>query len=878
MPTRPVPAGSTHLSRLSAIIRRDYLLAIAIAAIAVVLLVLGNQVAHQLAALRAAQQDNAQWNLAQLDVELLALDTAAQRANTPGTGKLVELRRRFDVYYSRVNTIRRMSIFTEGLVQKESNESLAFIRSTLEELTPLMDGPDEQLQARIGRLTAAVDLMRPLARQIGIDGVRIYAAQSDENREAFARLLEWTAMVNSALILALGTLLLFLVRQIRISRRRTQEVEAISNRNASTINAALDAIVAVDMDGTIVEFNPAATKIFGFSRNAAVGEKLDELIVPDRYRERHRRGMERYKKTGQKHVIDAGRVEMHALRADRSEFPIELSLGVTPTENGELIIAFLRDISQRVEQEKELRAARDEALEASKAKSQFLAIMSHEMRTPLNGIMAVLDLLSATKLARKQKLFVNTATTSAEILKQHVDDVLDLTRIQAGKLEFFPRAFNLVELLEEVENINLATAAARGNTITLTNDMPQPYFIGDRKRIHQVLTNLVSNAIKFTENGRIAIAAQFKQVSTDVVTIEFSVRDTGIGIAPEQYTRIFEDFVTLDGSYQRNAAGAGLGLPICKNIVEAMDGEIGVVSEPDAGSTFWFRIPLKAAFGAEVAAHAKVRREKANSVGKELKVLVVEDNPTNRFVAGELLRTANCDVALASDGQEGVKLATEKKYDLIFMDLSMPNMNGWDAAKMIRSHSGSLSRNSPIYALTAHALPEELKALHDAGMQGCILKPLRARALEDVLNSLRNVRRYARTVISERPHTPSSVSWAVVNELKAALGDLKFQERLEYFLREIEEGILQLKLMAKTSSVGEIAYLAHKLSGSAAVFGAESLKSQLTELEQAARARQTKLVVESVKQAHLAADATSREFAAFNVLSSVLVVETTDSS
>lgn len=854
--------GQTFLARLSRFIWRDYLFAILIAAIVIVLLFLGQQVAERMEALRSAPQDNAQWNLAQLDVELLALETATLRATDRTASSLAELRRRFNVYYSRVNTIRRMPLFSDALVQQESIDSLAKIRATLDSLVPLIDGPDPALQEQLPQVSAAIERMRPLGRQIGLDGVRIYATQSDANRNEFANLLGRFAVVNGFLLLALGTVLLFLVRQIRISRRRTSELEVISDRNASTVNSALDAIIAVDMNGHIVDFNPAATRIFGYSRNVAVGSKLDELIVPERYRERHRQGMERYLSTGQKHLIDAGRVEMSALRSDGTEFPVEFSLGVTHAQAGQLFIAFLRDISPRVEQDMQLRAARDEALEAAKAKSQFLAIMSHEMRTPLNGVMAVLDLLGATRLDTKQKTYVKTAATSAEILKQHVDDVLDLTRMQAGKLEFFPRAFNLVELLEEVENINLAVAAARGNRLTLTVDMPQPYFVGDRKRIHQVLTNLVGNAIKFTENGRVELSARFKEVQADVVTIEFAVSDTGVGIAADQQIRIFEEFFTLDASYQRSAAGAGLGLPICKNIVVAMDGEIGVKSQPGEGSTFWFRLPLKAAFANEPALTNPRKRKPGKTAGKRLKVLVVEDNETNRFVAGEMLRAAQCDVTLASDGQDGARLATNEKFDVIFMDLSMPNLNGWDAARLIRSRPDGKSFVTPIYALTAHALPEEQRALREVGMAGCILKPLRSHALDEVLSAIRSAPTNDDTrVAPEATMTKPRINWTVVEELLDLLGRTQFDETLRGFLNELDISLTQLQDEARSRNWTAVASLSHKAAGAAAVFGAEDLSQEFRQLENLAKSKSQKAIATRMPHILRVAQQTTEEYA-----------------
>ncbi len=836
------------LSQVSNLLRREYIFALMIAAILLVLAVLGNQVVDRLAALREASQDNAQWNLAQLDVELLALESASRQANDNTPESLTLLRRRFDVYFSRVNSVGRMTLFTEKLVQQESIDSLAQIRAILDRTAPIIDGPDISLRAQLKDISAATQAMRPLARQIGLEGVRIYATQSDAKREEFAGLLGRTAIVNGILILALGTVLLFLGRQIRISRLRTTDLKVISDRNESTVNAALDAIIVVNMDGDIVEFNPAATRIFGYTRNAAVGKKLDALIIPERYRDGHRQGMARYKKSGAKKVIDAGRVQMSALKSDGSEFPVEFSLGVTQASNDQLVIAFLRDISERVEQDQALRTARDEAVEAAKAKSQFLAIMSHEMRTPLNGVMAVLDLLDATRLDDRQKTYVKTATTSAEILKQHVDDVLDLTRLQAGKLDFFPRAFDVVELLEEVENINLATAAARNNKITLSVDLPQPYFVADRKRVHQVLTNLVGNAIKFTENGQIAIAATIAEVRDDVVLLEFSITDSGVGIAEEHQASIFEDFVTLDGSYQRSSAGTGLGLPICRSIVEAMAGIIGVKSHPGKGSTFWFRVPLKAAFAADKKPILKTVAIPPALHQHELNVLVVEDNETNRFVAGEMLRGANCNVVLAADGREGAAMAEVRKFDIIFMDLSMPRMNGWDAARLIRSSGNAKSHATPIYALTAHALPEEQKALIDAGMQGCILKPLRARELSEVLSTVRASLNVAPLVqVEHAKRFPPPVDMVVINELRDVLGNEVFAEKIGIFVDELKQLPVQLNAQLASNAMPDLGKLAHKFAGSAALFGAKGVSEKLRAAETAVKSKAENHVAQIVR-------------------------------
>jgi PAS domain S-box-containing protein len=819
---------------------RGAVLLLTIVVFACTVIFLGARVAQRMEALQAAPQDNVQWSLAQLDVELLALEVAAkdaQLSSAPDSPVLKNLRQRFDVFYSRVGTVESLPIFRDNHMPAEATEGLKAIKSSLKLLTQSIDLVDSAVQVRLPEISSQIDSLRAPVRQITLAGVKYYATDSDETRSELSRLLQQTAFVNTLLILAFGAALLFLVRQIRISRRHAAELESSSSRNASTVNASLDAIVVINMDGEVVEFNPAAVQTFGLSRNAALGAKLEDLIIPVRHRDAHRAGMERLRRMGEGKVIGSGRVEMQALRSDGSEFPIEMSLALSNSPGGRIVTAFLRDISQRVQQEADLRRARDEALEASRAKSQFLAMMSHEMRTPLNGIMALLDLLGASKLGSKQKSYVRTATASADILKQHVDDVLDLTRIQAGKLEFFPRVFDLVELLEEIQSLNLAMASKRGNSISLSVNMTEPYYVADRKRLHQVLTNLVGNAIKFTENGKISIAVRPLGVKADVVTLEFEVSDTGLGIAPDMQQAIFESFVTLDSFDQRNTTGAGLGLPICRSIVEGMGGEIGVESALMKGARFWFRVPMKVGFAEQARHTAGLHVPQEIRFKHDLKVLVVEDNDTNRFVARELLTSLGCTVTLADNGAEGVKAANKQCFDIIFMDISMPVMNGWEAAREIRNGAGA-SRGVQIVALTAHLLPDAHDLVRDSGINSIVVKPLRRDVLLNILREVASSNAApGKNTLPEMQGHLRMVDDIQIAQMRKIFGEMGFKKKLAAFKVEVSDGITAMTAMSGAGNFVDLGRHAHRLAGSAAVFGCSQLHARLTEIEQMSRTK-----------------------------------------
>ena len=831
-----------------------------------VLLLMGWQVATRLSALRSAPHENVQWALAQVDVELLAFDVAVRRASINDPESLGQVRLRFDVFHSRIKAIGSMPVIANNQNNGSAATKLGTIQEMLDQSLQIINGRDQDLVAHLPDLAKTIEELRPVAMQLTLSGVKSYTAEADNNRNDFIQLLAKTAFVNALLILTLGTLLLVLLRQTRISKRRANELQASSDRNANTVNASLDAIVVMDMQGLVVDFNPAATQAFGYSRNAALGAPFTDLLRFPEIGGGPDIGLDWFKKAEARNTVGNGRIEMTARNADGNVFPVELSLGSATGPEGPLVIAYIRNISERIAAERNLLSARDAALEGVRAKSQFLAIMSHEMRTPLNGVMALLDLLSVSKLNRKQKNYVKTATTSAEILKQHVDDVLDITRIQAGKFELFPQTFNFVQLLEEVQSINYATAKIRGNRINVGAAMPEPYFVGDRKRIHQVLMNLVGNAIKFTENGDIQIAVDFVGAKADVVTIEVSVTDTGVGIANEQHQRIFEDFVTLDTSYQRNAAGTGLGLPICRSIVEAMNGCIGVESEIGKGSRFWFRISLKAAFRNLEAKNAESEAKNKFKITRRLKVLLVEDNETNRFVASEMLIAANCQVVEASDGREGVKLACATRFDLILMDISMPQLNGWDAARAIKGAVKAKSKSTPIYALTAQAAPEEQAALLEAGMQGCIIKPLRARKLGELLEDIRghiiSGRKMPRSTLKKPKSFKTTIDLAVVDELRSILGSPEFSHRLKLYVDETKHIEKALTQHVHDHDWGTLAQSAHRYAGSAAMFGALALRKSLLDLERIARADDSAKIAAQINAVKMHSNKTLQELAA----------------
>ncbi|MDX2269561.1 MAG: ATP-binding protein [Bryobacter sp.] len=380
---------------------------------------------------------------------------------------------------------------------------------------------------------------------------------------------------------------------------------------------------------------------------------------------------------------------------------------------------------------RELAEARDVAVEASAMKSRFVANVSHELRTPLNGILTANNLLRSTELTAEQVDLCETILASGQTLRSLVEDLLDIAQVEAGTLKIMAEPFRLDQLVEDCVRVAALEAAARDLELKheISTDL-QVWQLGDANRIRQVLFNFLSNALKFTERGGITLSVE-KHSKRQADWIWFSVRDTGCGISQDQQKRIFGRFVQADASSTRRVRGVGLGLSIAKEIVGRMGGEIGFSSQAGVGSEFWFEIPERALPAQQIPEANDTPEQQLLLAG--LRVLLAEDNPINQKLAQRLLERAGCRVWVAGDGEKAVKAAQAEKFDLILMDLQMPKMDGFEAARAIRKHQGP-NAATPILAFSANATAEDIRATQIAGMNGHIAKPL---ALEQLREQIR---------------------------------------------------------------------------------------------------------------------------------------------
>ncbi|MBP2314103.1 ATP-binding protein [Azospirillum soli] len=562
-------------------------------------------------------------------------------------------------------------------------------------------------------------------------------------------------------------------------------------------------------------------------------------------------------------------VEILNYRKDGTPFWNALSVRPIPDAEGRVrwFVGSSLDVTRRRQSEQELRDAQDQltklaaetfalaedldrareeadaarisAENASRAKSRFLAMMSHELRTPMTAVIGMGDLLMGTPLTDQQKGFVKTLRSSADTLLAILNDILDFSKIEAGQLELEEIDFSLHRLVEDVVQLFLVRAAAKGLTLTasIAEDTPR-HVRGDPTRLRQVLFNLVANAIKFTDRGGVEIAAWCPDSDGNEMLLRFEVADTGIGMTEEQRARLFEAFVQADASTSRKYGGTGLGLAICKRLVEAMGGDIGVASAPGRGSTFRFALKVRRAEAPPPA--DMLGRPHTELVGPQapaevpgadavsLRLLLAEDNDINRMLISAMLTRMGHRIDAVTDGRAVIAALQAAEYDVVLLDMEMPVMDGRSTARAIRRMSGPVS-HLPVVGISADALPEHRDGHMAAGLDAYLTKPVDWDHLNAVIVDLATRPRDGRSVPVPAPaeHVPERdlfarlplVDRVKLSELRLALGS----ESLDGMLRLLPETAMRELSAVRSALQGnrprDLRQAAHTLAGLAANFG-----------------------------------------------------------
>jgi len=524
--------------------------------------------------------------------------------------------------------------------------------------------------------------------------------------------------------------------RIRRARRRDREerTEHELAQLGAIIDSASDPFISIDTDGNVTEWNRRAETVFGWQREEAVGRDLAELMVPEASKHAQREAVRNAFTGGGTGALDRSR-DIVAFRRDGAEIPAEITVWPVPSRSGLQFSAFVRDVSQRQQFERDLAEARDDALEASRLKSEFLAMMSHEIRTPMNGVIGLTGLLLRGELSETARYYAERIRVAGKALLTVINDVLDFSKIEAGALIIDDSAVSLHAVLEEV--LELVAESARGKGLELVGhcdvDVPEQVR-GDPVRIRQILLNFAVNAVKFTQQGEVFVHirrgddAAREATGPDAVAVRLEVQDTGIGITPEHCAVLFDAFAQADSSTTRRFGGTGLGLAICRKLGEAMGGEVGVRSQPGAGSVFWCQLPMRPNAAAVPAPHG-------HTTPAGLRVLVVDDNATSRRVLTEVAHAWSMLPTAVSSGAEAIDelrnaSAGGRPFDVMITDLHMPGLDGMRLARRV-THNPEIGP-LPVVLMTTDepALPAEARK---AGIVATLSKPIQQSQLYDCL-------------------------------------------------------------------------------------------------------------------------------------------------
>ncbi|MBI1814214.1 MAG: PAS domain S-box protein [Deltaproteobacteria bacterium] len=517
-----------------------------------------------------------------------------------------------------------------------------------------------------------------------------------------------------------------ILRDISARKMADAALAASEARLRALVQNSSDLITIVDDDSSVRYVSPAAARILGYKPAQLIGESTAQHVHPD-----DRQPLRALFTELLNHPDQARRIEYRVRHASGSWVQVESiasNLLRDPAIRG--IVLNTRDVTDRKHSESELRTAKESAEVANRAKSQFLATVSHEIRSPMNAVIGWAGLLLESPLQPEQQEYAQGIRRAGDALLAIINDVLDFSKIEAGKLALEITDFDLRQAIDEVVDLVLAPAQRKGLQLAslIYHDVP-PLLRGDPGRLRQILVNLLGNAVKFTERGEVMLRVKLAETQGASTTLRFEVADTGIGIAPEARARLFEAFSQADMSTTREYGGTGLGLAISKRLTELMQGEIGVESQGGVGSTFWFTArfqtqPRLAAASTHPATPSEPAVGTAACYGVQPRILVAEDNALNQHITVRMLEKLGYRVDVAANGIEALRALERAAYVAVLMDCQMPELDGFEATARIRAQEQSTGQRIPIIAVTTGALPGDRERCLAAGMDDHVPKPV----------------------------------------------------------------------------------------------------------------------------------------------------------
>ncbi|MFA8443997.1 response regulator [Yoonia sp.] len=789
-----------------------------------------------------AASDNVTWTIVQIEVDYqnlrLALSHGLLSAERREPIDLNEIKQAFDIYYSRIDAGRFIYGAAFGTTLNGPGEILNQLAVAKIDIATDIDSWVSPTGNDLAAVLAKVDDSAEDVRNFTTKALQVLVADASvERQEHLAILNRYTTLLILVVGLLVGLLAISFVLQRRL-KSRASETLRIADNLQRVIETSQDAVVIADAEGRILEYSKSAEEIFGYTTAEALGAKMETLFIPDRFKEAHRKGMQRYLETGHGKVVNSGRHVMQGCDKSGREFPAEVTIAASKDAyNNQIFIGIMRDISDLIANEVKLQKALETARCEILAKQRFLAVMSHEMRTPLQGVLATFDLLDDGLVTDEQIALIDLGKRSGMKALDQVNNTLELARLNEDmpvhKTEIINPAASLRNLVALLDPLLLQ----QGNTIDLVFYPDEGIEILSNKRMfNAIFENLLANANKFTKAGHLGVEMQANVRDDNQTDLTIRVQDNGVGIAQEDLNHIFEDFA----SGHADNGGTGLGLPIVKNATEKMGGEITVDSTVGVGSVFTFKCRFATAPPPNPSVlpipplrddpHVNPTIDKPRP-----RILVVDDNEINLTLIGIMIKRLECDYESAEDGLLAVEKCRHRSYDLILMDLNMPNMNGLDATSAIQKLD---TEQGPIVCITAQNNDETLTAVLQAGMTDLLTKPIRLEVLAELLQ---------KKVLSapfEKREQPASgatttdrnvLNSSAIEDLVAELGQNYVDDILIQFTSALEIALLEASKHLQAGQNNDAAAVLHNAAGSAGMLGGIALSQTLIDLEDAAR-------------------------------------------
>ncbi len=599
----------------------------------------------------------------------------------------------------------------------------------------------------------------------------------------------------------------------------------------SVVEDGSDIIFIVDYSGVILYHNPAVYHILGYPIKSLIGDSFYNYLSNENSEQFKIKFKECIKFPYSKNI------EFKFRKSDGNYQYLEFNaINLRNKEGIDGLILDCRDITQ-------LKMDSEELLHAKQAKERFLANMSHEIRTPMNGIIGMVNLLNETTLTTEQNKYITAIKSSADNLKVIINDILDLSAFESGKLTFEKIGFRVSDLIPQVVEMFLPQAKEKGINLNYTF-IPgsEMVLLGDPVRVSQILINLISNAVKFTYDGEIQVNTKIEKKINNIAYVQFDVKDTGIGIPEDKIDSIFDSFRQADESITRKFGGTGLGLSIVKQLIELQNGSISVVSKEKVGSTFSFTLPF--ASGTTEDLIVDKNSQQSSELTKKLNkmnVLMVEDNDINRLYASNIIKKWGCNVDEAENGLICLEKLKKKQYDIILMDVQMPVMDGFETTVAIRNSLNPPKSNTPIIALTANAIKGDNEKCIALGMNEYLSKPFDPEDLfyllskyytsQDVDKNLEEAKEKA--IEGKNEFDTKSGDLTDLNHLNSiSNNDSSFvKEMVTTFIEATPDSLAKMESHLEGKDLLSIGQIAHKIKPSLAFMGIESLKTTVLDIE-----------------------------------------------